>query len=73
MFQVEPPHIIRSSDCTYSFWYLSNLVAMCCDHGWDGTDKTQKLYIQLLMMGGGSTRNIYSVIEINKLRKMTSS
>jgi hypothetical protein len=24
MFRAEPPPIIRSSDCTYSFWYLSN-------------------------------------------------
>jgi hypothetical protein len=29
MFRVEPPPIIRSSDCTYSFWYLSSLAATC--------------------------------------------
>jgi hypothetical protein len=75
MFPEEPPPIIRSSDCTYSFWYLSNLAATCCDHGWDGRfDKYQKLYVQseLPMMGGASTRNMYSIIEINKLRKVTS-
>jgi hypothetical protein len=89
MIQAEPAPNIRSSDCTYSFWYLSNLAAACCDHGWDGTpfpsqpssqqvaarfDKHQKLHLQseLLMMGGGSTRNMYSVIEINKLRRVTS-
>jgi hypothetical protein len=89
MFWVEPPPIIRSSNCTYSSWYLSNLLATCCDHGWDGTaapsqplsqqvaarfDKYQELYVQfeLLMMGGGSTQNMQSVIEINKLRKVTS-
>jgi hypothetical protein len=35
-------------------------------------DKYQKLYVQceLLMMGGSSTRNTYSVIEINKQRKV---
>jgi hypothetical protein len=27
VFRVEPPTIIRSSDCTYSFWYLSKLAA----------------------------------------------
>jgi hypothetical protein len=34
-------------------------------------DKYQKLYVQseLLMMGGGSARNMYSVIEINQLRE----
>jgi hypothetical protein len=53
------------------------LAATCCRHGWDGTaarfDKYQKLCVQseLLMMGGGSTRNMESVIEINKLRKVT--
>jgi hypothetical protein len=31
MFRVEPLPIIRSSDCTFSFWYLSNLAATCCD------------------------------------------
>jgi hypothetical protein len=30
MFRVEPPPIIRGSDCTYSFWYLSKLTATCC-------------------------------------------
>jgi hypothetical protein len=37
-------------------------------------DKYQKLYVQSerLTMGGGSTRNMDSVIEINKLRKVTS-
>jgi hypothetical protein len=62
MFRMEPPPIIRSLDCTYSFWYLSML------------GKYQKLYVQseLLMMGGGCTRNMYSFIEINKLRKVTS-
>jgi hypothetical protein len=73
MFRAEPPPIIRSSDCTYSFWYLSDFAATCCDHGWDGTgnqfhpnhdrksfDKYQKLYVQskLLMMGGGSIPNM---------------
>jgi hypothetical protein len=37
MYRVEPPPIIRSSDCTYSFWYLSNLAATCCNHGWAET------------------------------------
>jgi hypothetical protein len=59
MFQAVAPPIIRSSNCTYSFWYLSNLAATCCYHGWDGNarfDKYQKLYVQfeLLMMGGGT-------------------
>jgi hypothetical protein len=36
MVRVEPPPIIRISDCTYSFWYLSNFAATCCDNGWDG-------------------------------------
>jgi hypothetical protein len=49
MFRVEPPPIIRSSNCTYSFWYLSNLAATCCDYGGDGTQS------ELLIMGGGST------------------
>jgi hypothetical protein len=57
MFRVEPPPIIRSSDCTYSFWYLSNHAATCCNHGWDRTKQTW---------------NMHSVIEINKMRKMTS-
>jgi hypothetical protein len=33
MFRLDPPPIIRSSDCTYNFWYVSNLAATCCDHG----------------------------------------
>jgi hypothetical protein len=33
MFQVEPPPIVTSSDCTCSFWSLSNLAATCC-LGW---------------------------------------
>jgi hypothetical protein len=37
MFQAVPLPIIRSSNCTYSFWYLSNFAATCCYHGWDGT------------------------------------
>jgi hypothetical protein len=37
MFQAVPLPIIRSSNSTYSFWYLSNLAANCCYHGWDGT------------------------------------
>jgi hypothetical protein len=37
MFWMEPPPIIRSSDSTYSFWFLLNLAATCCDHGWHGT------------------------------------
>jgi hypothetical protein len=100
MFRVENPPIIRSTDCTYSFWYLSNPAASCCHQGWDGTtcfgwkihppsgaqpvhtasgicqifDKYQKLYVQseLLMMSWGYNLNIYSVIEINNLRKVTS-
>jgi hypothetical protein len=28
MFQAVPLPIIRSSNCTYSFWYLSNLAVM---------------------------------------------
>jgi hypothetical protein len=79
MFLVEPPPTIRSSDCTYSFWYLLNLAATCCSSiptiiATARFDKYQKLYVQseLLMMRGGSTRNMYSVIEINKLRKVTS-
>jgi hypothetical protein len=37
-------------------------------------DKYQKLYVQseLLLMVRGSTRNIWNVIEISKLRKATS-
>jgi hypothetical protein len=69
MFRVESPPIIRSSDCTYTFWYLSNFAATFCYHGWVGTlDKYQKPYVQseLLMRGGVSTRNMYSVIEIVK-------
>jgi hypothetical protein len=64
IFQAVPPPIIRSSNCTYSFRYLSNLAAACCYHGWDGIavlvaakfDKYQKLYVhfELLMMGGGT-------------------
>jgi hypothetical protein len=79
MFRVETPPITTSLDCTHRLWYLLNLAATCCDHGWDGTpaarfDKYQKLCVQseLLMMGEGSTRNMQSVIEINKLRKVTS-
>jgi hypothetical protein len=37
VFQAVPPPIIRSSDCTYSLWYLSNLAADCCCNGWGGT------------------------------------
>jgi hypothetical protein len=33
MFRVETPPIIRSTDCTYRFWYLLNLAATCYDHG----------------------------------------
>jgi hypothetical protein len=72
MFRVEPSPIIKSSDCTHSFWYLLNLPANCCDHGTKFHpnhdrnsnskvfNKYQKLYAQseLLMMGGGSTRNM---------------
>jgi hypothetical protein len=36
MFQAVPPPIIRSSNCTYSFWYLSTLAATCCYHDLDG-------------------------------------
>jgi hypothetical protein len=88
MFRVEPPPIIRSSVCTYSFWYLSNLAAICCDHSWNGTGmepdgdynrQQQGLTntrtvrtVRAPVMGGGSTRNMYSVTEINKLRKVTS-
>jgi hypothetical protein len=32
MFQAVPLPIIRSSNCTYSFWYLSNLAATCCSN-----------------------------------------
>jgi hypothetical protein len=42
MFQAVPPPIIRSSKCTYSFWYLSDLAATC---HWEEL----KLYIQLLI------------------------
>jgi hypothetical protein len=41
MFQAVPLPIIRSSNCTYSFWYLSDL-AIC---HWEEL----KLYIQLLI------------------------
>jgi hypothetical protein len=58
MFRVEPLPIITSSDCTYSFWYLSNIAATCCDHGWDRTEESQ-----VLVMGGVSTRNMRSVVE----------
>jgi hypothetical protein len=34
MFQAVPQPIIRSSNFTYSFCYLSELVATCCYHGW---------------------------------------
>jgi hypothetical protein len=58
MFQAVPPPIIRSSNCTYSFWYLSNLVANCWykQQAAARFDKHQKLYVQfeLLMMGGGT-------------------
>jgi hypothetical protein len=37
MFQAVPPPIIRSSNCAYSFWYLSDLAATCHYHVWDGT------------------------------------
>jgi hypothetical protein len=66
MFQAVPPPIIRSSNCTYSFWYLSKLAATCCCHSWDGTtsssiptmtaskqgrfDKYQKLYVQFELL-----------------------
>jgi hypothetical protein len=61
MFRLAPSPIIRSSDFTYSFWYLSNRAATFCDHGWDRNavpsqpwsqqvaarfDKYQKLYVQ---------------------------
>jgi hypothetical protein len=29
MFRMEPPPIIRSSDCTNSFWSLSKFAAVC--------------------------------------------
>jgi hypothetical protein len=53
--------------CCYLWWSWSLQVAA-------SFDKYQKLYVQseLLMMGGVSTRNMYSIIEINKLRKVTS-
>jgi hypothetical protein len=42
MFQAVSLPIIRSSNCTYIFWYLSNLAAVCCYRGWDGTEREQK-------------------------------
>jgi hypothetical protein len=38
MFQAVAPPIIMSSNCTYSFWYLTNLAATCCYHGSDGIE-----------------------------------
>jgi hypothetical protein len=38
MFQEVTPLIIRSSNCTYNFWYLSNLAAIMVGMElWDGT------------------------------------
>jgi hypothetical protein len=83
-FRLLPPPFIRRSDCTYSFSSLSNLSATCRDFRvpfqpwWQQVaarfGKYEKLYVQseLLMMGGGSTRNMWSDIELNKLRKVIS-
>jgi hypothetical protein len=51
MFRLEPPPIIRNSDCTYSFWYLSNFAATCCDHGWDGIGLSALLRVHTLTTG----------------------
>jgi hypothetical protein len=45
MFRVEPPPVMRSSDCTHSFWFLSNLAATCCSHDWDGTGLSALLLV----------------------------
>jgi hypothetical protein len=45
MFQAVPPPIIRSSNCTYSFWYLSNLAATCIYH--DSSRQQQGLVLAL--------------------------
>jgi hypothetical protein len=44
MFQAVPPPIIRSSNRTYSFWYLSNYAATCCYYGWAGTAVEQQFH-----------------------------
>jgi hypothetical protein len=61
MFQAIFPPIIRSSDCTYSIWYVSSLLAATARVGElavavaaSKLDTYQMLYVQfeLLMMGG---------------------
>jgi hypothetical protein len=61
MFQAVPPPIIRSSNCTYSFWYLSNLAASCRYHGWDGTG-----------LDANRLKLVEYFMEINTLRSLAS-
>jgi len=58
MFRVVSPPIIRSiNNCIYSIWYWSTVVATC---RYRGRVETQSL----LMMGGETTRNMYSSLQI---------
>jgi hypothetical protein len=76
LFRMEPPPNIRSSDCKYNFWYLlewnstPTMIATGSGKVWQIPEDV--CTAELLMMGGGSTRDMYSIIEINKLRKVTS-
>jgi hypothetical protein len=74
MFQAVPPPIIRSSNCTYGFWYLSNLAATCCCHGWDGTAVTEAVCTVWAPDDGRRNRlkHVEHFIEINKLRSIAS-
>ena len=81
MFRVVPPPIIRRAyNCIYSIWYLSHCYCypLLSWRSWNfqqRCDKYQILQIQLyalLMMGGGTTRNMQSSFQTNKLCKGAS-
>ena len=87
MFRVVPPPIIRRAyNCIYSIWHLSDHFchlplswsswnSLLHDSGRQQkrSDKSQMLLYALLMMGGGTTRNIQSSLQkYNKLHIVAS-
>jgi hypothetical protein len=68
VFQAVPPPIIRSSNCTYSFWYLSNCNNIC-------NKLLVNINIALIWCVYNVCVHIYIYIyfiEINKLRNVAS-
>jgi hypothetical protein len=74
MFRVEPPPIVRGSDCTYGLgWncsFIPTTIATGSSKVWQIPEAV--CMVRALTMGGGSNQNMHRVIEINKMRKMTS-